>query len=100
MIANIGISTRPFGLPIPEKMFGRPPNARGAIPKAPAVPDTGGIEPMLEEGKGGAGGRPWNGPVYSDDGESRYWRIWRASDPNNRDKLGSACSDIVDKAPS
>src|SRR2546422_1056278 len=62
-IATMGISTSPFGLPIPEKMFGRPPRAWGATPNAPAVPETGGREPILGAVKGGAGGRLWNGPL-------------------------------------
>jgi len=59
----MGISTSPFGLPIPEKTLGRPPKAWGATPNAPVVPETGGREPILGAVKGGAGGRLWNGPV-------------------------------------
>src|SRR5881628_2523526 len=88
-IATMGISTSPFGLPIPEKMFGRPPKAWGATPNAPAVHETGGREPILGgAGRGGADGRLWKGPVKSWGAESRDWRNWRASDPNNKDRVG------------
>src|SRR2546428_11029475 len=88
-IATMGISTSPFGLPIPEKTLTRPPKAWGATPNAPVVPETGGREPILGAVKGRAGGRASNGPGSVRDEELKNWRIWLASGPTSHGRLWS-----------